>query len=103
MENECRISLAVAARLPELKVDGQGPHTSTVLRWCRQGQGGVCLECEVVGGRRVTSREAVLRFIARRTRLAQLQTRDSVHLSPVCAPPEVVSTSPGSAAEGGVP
>jgi Protein of unknown function (DUF1580) len=41
---------------------GQRPHLSTVLRWCQRGCHGVRLESRVLGAKRLTSPEAVLRF-----------------------------------------
>lgn len=52
-------------------IPGQ-PHLSTVIRWSRQGVGGVKLETLLIGGRRFTSREAVTRFIERRNRRASV-------------------------------
>lgn len=42
---------------------GYRPHLSTALRWCqRENRNGVRLESWMLGGRRVTSVEAVHRF-----------------------------------------
>ncbi|MDB4367969.1 DUF1580 domain-containing protein [Mariniblastus sp.] len=41
---------------------GNRPHRSTVHRWRLRGARGVKLETILVGGRRFTSREALLRF-----------------------------------------
>ena len=43
------------------------PHRSTVWRWLLRGVGGQKLETVIVGGRRFTSREAIERFVSRRT------------------------------------
>jgi hypothetical protein len=40
------------------------PNTSTVWRWQQRGVRGIKLESVLVGGKRMTSREAVDRFIA---------------------------------------
>ena len=52
-----------AKRLP--RIDGRRPHTSTVWRWARRGIFGIRLECRRIGGRFVTSTEALDRFTAR--------------------------------------
>ncbi len=46
------------------KATGRRNHLSTVLRWCqRPNRHGIRLESWVCGGRRLTSIEAVLRYI----------------------------------------
>ena len=53
------------------KVTGRHVHLSTALRWCqRPNRHGIRLESRVVGGRRLTSIEAVLRYIDANTRAA---------------------------------
>ena len=42
---------------------GTRPHLSTVLRWGSNGSAGVKLETLCVGGKRMSSKEAVLRFV----------------------------------------
>lgn len=42
---------------------GQRPHLSTVLRWCTRGSLGIRLESRVLGNRRLTSEQAVLRYM----------------------------------------
>ena len=49
-----------ARRLP--KVGGKRPHPSTIWRWGRKGLHGIRLETRRVGGRFVTSEEALERF-----------------------------------------
>jgi len=39
------------------------PHLSTVLRWCQRGSCGIRLESRILGGRRLTSPEAVVRYM----------------------------------------
>jgi Protein of unknown function (DUF1580) len=57
---ETLISLTQAAKLiPASKL----LHSSTISRWCTTGVRGIKLESELVGGRRVTSNEAVFRFL----------------------------------------
>jgi hypothetical protein len=50
---------------------GDSPvHASTVMRWVRRGCRGVKLEAARLGGRWVTSREALTRFVERLSRPA---------------------------------
>jgi hypothetical protein len=58
-ENVVTLSEA-AAHLPRL--NGRKPHTSTLWRWARKGIRGIKLETRRVGGRFVTSVEALDRF-----------------------------------------
>lgn len=44
------------------------PHLSTVMRWCLSGSQGIQLESKMLGGKRLTSIEAVQRFVEARTR-----------------------------------
>ncbi|HEX5272563.1 MAG TPA: DUF1580 domain-containing protein [Gemmataceae bacterium] len=58
------LSLSQAARrLPRLRA-GRPVHVTTVWRWALNGVRGVKLETAMVGGVRVTSEEALLRFFA---------------------------------------
>ena len=59
------ITLTQAAR--DFPVKAQKPHVSTVVRWSLRGvgKGRVKLETVMIGGRRYTSRAALLRFVAR--------------------------------------
>lgn len=57
------LSLADAARLLP-PINGKRPHVSTLWRWSRKGINGVTLEIAQLGGRIVTSREALNRFAA---------------------------------------
>jgi len=45
------------------KATGRQPHLSTVIRWCSRGSAGVRLEYKCLGGRKLTSAEAVLRYV----------------------------------------
>jgi len=65
LHNETCLSLKDAARLPELQAGGKGPHLATIWRWASAGVRGVVLETGRIGGKRVTSAEAVRRFLAR--------------------------------------
>lgn len=61
------ISLNAAAKfLP----DGRRPSFTTFWRWSTRGIRGVKLETLLVGGQRCTTAEAVLRFIAETTAVA---------------------------------
>lgn len=42
----------------------EGVSTATIARWIQRGVRGVTLETIVIGGRRLTSREAIERFIS---------------------------------------
>jgi hypothetical protein len=60
---------------------GTKPHLSTVLRWSTRGTAdGIRLETQILGGRRLTSVEAVLRYMA-----ATTEARDGA--APSMAPP----------------
>lgn len=67
LQNEELFTLARAARKTGLKPP---PHPSTLWRWARVGVRGVKLEVRKLGGRIVTSVEALDRFGAR---LAELE------------------------------
>lgn len=61
--NETVIGMSEAARaLP--RVNGVRLHPTCVWRWARRGVRGVKLETARIGGRVVTSREALGRFLA---------------------------------------
>ena len=60
VENENLITLMQASRL--FPPDGKSP--ATMARWIQRGVRGVKLATIVIGGRRLTSQEAVRRFIA---------------------------------------
>jgi hypothetical protein len=61
LQEETILTFAEAAKaLP--KVNGKRPHAATLWRWARKGIKGVCLETRRVGGRFVTSPEALERF-----------------------------------------
>lgn len=50
------------------------PHKNTIVRWSLNGVKGVRLETIMLGGRRMTSREALQRFIERTTAAANGET-----------------------------
>lgn len=60
-ENLFPLSVAVE------KATGIRPHYTTILRWINKGQNGVKLESTMLGGRRLTSTDAVLRYMDRVT------------------------------------
>ena len=62
--NETLLTLSRAADLYPA-VNGRRPHASTVFRHAAHGIAGVHLETTHVGGRLVTSAEAVQRFLSR--------------------------------------
>src|SRR5262249_11181216 len=61
------VHLVEAARLVPPGPSGRPPHLSTLLRWINPGVRGVRLEAVRLGGRWVTSREALQRFADRLT------------------------------------
>ena len=61
-EHICTFAQATRV-LPE--VNGRRPHPSTIWRWARKGVFGIKLETRRIGGRFVTSREALERFARR--------------------------------------
>lgn len=69
LKKEKPISLAAAGRLPYWGKD-RGVNPSTTWRWYRKGVNGVKLETIVVGGTRMTTEPACLRFIERTTAAA---------------------------------
>ncbi len=52
------------------QLTGQRPNPSTIWRWSVKGSQGVRLQTWMIGGRRLTTREAVEEFIAARTELS---------------------------------
>ena len=61
LQDESIVTLSEAARsLP--RVNGKSPHASTIWRWARKGLSGIHLETRRIGGRFVTSIEALERF-----------------------------------------
>ena len=62
LQKEKAISLRDAARLLPPARQNKGVHSSTLTRWISRGLRGVHLEAHRIGGRWVTSREALERF-----------------------------------------
>lgn len=62
VQSEKLVPLAdVPALLPPSR-NGRRPHISVIYRWVQKGLHGIRLEALQLGGRRVTSREALSRF-----------------------------------------
>ena len=73
LHDEHIVTFSEAAKaLP--KINGRRPHASTLWRWARKGISGVHLETRRLGGRFVTSLEALERFSAT---LAEIQPNGS--------------------------
>jgi hypothetical protein len=60
---ETPISLKRARELPILQRDGKRPDLAVLYRWASSGIRGHVLESVYQGGKRVTTAEAVLRFV----------------------------------------
>ncbi|MFN6129208.1 MAG: DUF1580 domain-containing protein [Planctomycetota bacterium] len=54
------------------KATGRRPHITTCLRWATRGVAGIRLETSILGGRRLTSEQAVRRFMDRVTEAKEL-------------------------------
>ena len=63
LANEAPLSMKAAARLPMLARDGRPPNVAQLYRWSSRGVSGIRLETAQVGERRVTTAEAVRRWI----------------------------------------
>jgi hypothetical protein len=62
IRNETLLTLSQAARLQPPGRGGRPTHISTVYRWISRGIGGIRLDAIRLGGRLLTSREALQRF-----------------------------------------
>ena len=78
------VTLVEAARLVPPGRGGRPTHLSTLLRWINPGVRGVRLEAARLGGRWVTSREALQRFADRLT-AAQAGPPSPVSAGRACA------------------
>ncbi len=67
LQNETILPLLQAAKRIPSNRNGKATHVSTVLRWIQKGVKGVRLEATRLGGRWLTSAEAVQRFADRLT------------------------------------
>lgn len=65
LSSEQVLSLKEAARRLPRQANGKKVHVSTLHRWCSRGLKGVRLESLKLGGRLVTSVEALQRFAER--------------------------------------
>lgn len=71
--SEQLLTLSAAARAIPGR-SGQGVHAATTWRWVRRGVRGIRLETVLIGGIRYTSREALERFFAAITAIANGET-----------------------------
>lgn len=62
---DAAISLAAAARLPELAIDGKPQRPSTIDAWVTRGVGGIRLTSQRIGGAKTTTRRFVRDFLDR--------------------------------------
>lgn len=62
LKSEAALSLAQAAKLIPPTRQGKPVHVSTLVRWILHGVRGIKLEAARIGGRWVTSHEAIERF-----------------------------------------
>lgn len=60
------------------RVNGRRPHASTLWRWARKGIQGIHLETRRLGGRFVTSLEALDRFSERLAEANPLETKADI-------------------------
>jgi hypothetical protein len=67
LAQESTLTFAEAARDPVL---GRPVHIATIYRWANKGVRGIRLETVMVGGRRLTTQEAMTRFFDRLTQTA---------------------------------
>ena len=58
------------------QLTGKRPHPSTVWRWALKGSNGVTLKTWMIGGRRMTTAEAVNEFIEKRSAKPEQQKPD---------------------------
>jgi hypothetical protein len=70
LENEKKMPLVPAVEAET----GRRVHLCTALRWAQRGSKGIILESVFLGGRRLTSVEAVRRFVAACSERAQAQS-----------------------------
>ena len=71
---------------------GLRPHLSTVIRWCQHARFGIRLESRVVGNRRLTSEQAVNRYVD-----AITLAKDGVPVAPMPTPRQAVLAAERSA------
>ncbi len=73
------ITLAEACNTLPRRRRGKRPAVSTLYRWASQGVNGVRLETLQCAGTKVTSREALARFLVRLTSQAEESTKAKRH------------------------
>jgi len=71
---ELPITLSAACALPQLRRNGRKPHKASMYRWVTSGCRGITLESAIVAGSRVTTSEAVDRWIVRLSEPRDSQT-----------------------------
>jgi hypothetical protein len=79
LTRETPIPLAKAAKVYTNRQGDQGVNVATVWRHATRGVRGVKLESMMVGGIRMTSKEAVLRFFERVTAVAEKPVSGTEH------------------------
>ena len=70
LSTETPLSLKAACRLKILSRDGRPPHVSAIYRWTTRGVRGIVLETAFNGRCRVTTAEAVTRWVEALSRAA---------------------------------
>lgn len=64
LNSEIPVTLRAACDAPQLRRNGRKPHIASMYRWVTRGCRGIVLESLVVAGSRVTTMEAIDRWIA---------------------------------------
>jgi len=94
LQDEQILTFTEAAKILP-KINGRRPHPSTLWRWARRGINGLYLETRRVGGRFVTSAEALERFTKA---LAEIPVHAELPLAPT-PPPTKGKRSPSQRAK----
>lgn len=81
MKSELNCELHLRFTEAAREVPGGPVHVQTIHRWAHLGVCGIQLESILVGRRRVTSREALLRFIAAVTAAAEKKSASHINRS----------------------
>ena len=89
LENEKKLPLVPAVEAET----GRRVHLCTALRWAQQGSKGIILESVFLGGRRLTSVEAVRRFVA------ACSERSGTKTTPTITPRQAAATAERAAAK----
>jgi hypothetical protein len=77
VELESLLTFREARKLPILRRDGRQPDLATLYRWSSVGCRGVVLDSCQLGSTRMTSREAIVRFITALSDRAPVSSRPS--------------------------